>query len=124
MFNDATQRVTEKINTAEAPIGDTSAERTRNQAKLQTVNEILKADKLLKEAVINLFVDNFSVLATHLSQYGELEVLQMRLDLIPGSVPCKSWVRPLNPDQRDNLSNQQGGIKPSTSPWTSLVPVK
>ena len=29
------------------------------------------ADEKLKEAVIKLFLDNFKVLATHPSQYGE-----------------------------------------------------
>ena len=38
-------------------------------------NKILKINKKLKEAVIELFVDHFEVLATHLSQYGETKVL-------------------------------------------------
>ena len=33
-------------------------------------NKILNADEMLKDAVIQLFVDNFKVLATHLSQYS------------------------------------------------------
>ena len=37
-------------------------------------NKILNADAKLKEAVIKLFLDNFKVLATHPSQYGETEV--------------------------------------------------
>ena len=78
-----------------------------------------------------LFIDNFEVLATHPSQYSEMEVLQIKIDLVPGSKPYKSRVRLLNPDQKDNLKKQkdkcleQGVIKPSTSPWASpLVPVK
>ena len=43
-------------------------------------NEKLNIDEKLKEAVIKLFVDNFEVLATHLSQYGETKVLQMKID--------------------------------------------
>ena len=76
--------------------------------------------------MIKLFVE---VLATHPSQYGETEVLQMKIDLIPGSIPYKSRVRLLNPDQKDNMKKQieewleQGVIQPSTSPWASpLVP--
>ena len=34
-------------------------------------NEILNADAKLKETVITFFLDNFKVLATHPSQYGE-----------------------------------------------------
>ena len=78
-----------------------------------------------------MFIDNFEVLATHPSQYGETKVLEMKIDLVPGAIPYKSRVRPLNPDQKDNLLKQidewleQGVIKPSVSPWVSpLVPVK
>ena len=34
-------------------------------------NAILKMDGKLKEAMIQLFLDNFKVLATHSSQYGK-----------------------------------------------------
>ena len=54
-----------------------------------------------------------------------------KIDLVPGSIPYKSRVRPLNPDQKINLRTQidewleQGVIEPSVSPWASpLVPVK
>ena len=63
-------------------------------------NKILIADSELKDAVIKLFVDNFEVLATHSSQYGGTEVLQMKIDLVPGLILYKSQVRLLNPDQR------------------------
>ena len=39
------------------------------------------------EAVIKLFVDNFEVLASHPSQYCETEVLEMKVDLVPGAIP-------------------------------------
>ena len=91
----------------------------------------MNGDKKLKEAVIKLFMDSFKVLATHPSQYGETEVLQMKIDLILGAVPYKFRVRPLNPDQKDNLQKQidegleQGVIEPLVSPWASpLLPVK
>ena len=102
----------------------------RESFKLDS-NAILNDDAELKEDVINLFLDNFEVLATHPSQYGETDVLEMKIDLIPGAVPYRSRVRPLNPDQKGNLRNQldewmeQGVIEPSVSPWASpLVPVK
>ena len=82
-------------------------------------------------AVIKLFLDNFEGLAMHPSQYGETQVLEMKIDLVPGAIPYKSQVTPLNPDQKENLCVQidewlpQGVIKPSVSPWASpLVPVK
>ena len=58
-------------------------------------------------------------------------MLEMKIDLVPGAIPYKSRVRPLNPDQKENLQDQidnwleQGVIQPSISPWASpLVPVK
>ena len=89
------------------------------------MNAILDVDTKLKEAVIKLFLDNFKVLAMHPSQYGETEVLEMKIDLVPGAIPYKSRVRLLNPDQKENLQDQidkwlqQGVIKPSVSPWVS-----
>ena len=54
-----------------------------------------------------------------------------KIDLVPGSIPYKSRVRPLNPDQKINLQTpidewlEQGVIEPSVSPWASpLVPVQ
>ena len=81
--------------------------------------------------MIKLFLDNFEVLAMHPSQYGETEVLEMRIVLVPGALSYKSRVRQLNPDQKENLQTQidewleQEVTEPSVSPWVSpLVPVK
>ena len=81
--------------------------------------------------MIQLLLDNFDVLATHPNQYGETKVLEMKIDLIPGAILYKSQVRPLNPDQKENLQHQidewleQGVIEPSISPWAPpLVPMK
>ena len=77
--------------------------------------------------MIKLFVDSLKVLATHSSQYGETKVLEMKIYLVLGVIPYKSRVRPLNPDQKDNLLTQihewleQGVIQPSVSPWASPV---
>ena len=67
----------------------------------------------------------------HPSQYGETEVLELKIDLVPGAIPYKSRVRLLNPDQKENLQDQiddwleQVVIEPSVSPWASpLVPMK
>ena len=137
-----TQSITGRINDTETRIGSNSVENAekagrkateeekwkfiRESFKLDT-NAILNADAKLKEALIKMFLDNFEVLATYPSQYGET----MKIDLVPGAIPYKSWLRLLNPDQKKNLRNQieewleQGVIKPSVSPWASpLVPVK
>ena len=65
----------------------------RESFQLDT-NAILNADGKLKDAVIKLFLDNFEVLAVHPSQYGETEVLEMKIYLVPGAIPYKSRVRP------------------------------
>ena len=66
-----------------------------------------------------------------LSQYGETEVLQMKIDLISGSVPYKFRVRPLKAAQKENLMQrsydwlEQRVIKLCTSLLASpLVPVR
>ena len=61
----------------------------RESFQLDT-NAILNADAKLKEAVIKLFLDHFEVLATHPSQYNETEVLEMKMDLVPGMILYKS----------------------------------
>ena len=55
----------------------------------------------------------------------------MKINLVPEAILSKSQVRPLNPDQKENLRDQkdewleQEVIKPSVSPWAfPLVPVK
>ena len=52
--------------------------------------------------MFKLFLDNFEILVTHPSQYGETEVLEMKIDLVPEAISYKSRVRPLNPDQKEN----------------------
>ena len=94
-------------------------------------NVILNQVAELKEAVIKLFLDDFSVLALYPNHYGKTDLLEMMIELEPEAVPKRSGVRPLNPDQRSDLKNQINDwihevvIEPLNSPWASpLVPVK
>ena len=55
----------------------------------------------------------------------------MKIDLVPKGITYQSQVRPLNPDQKDNLCDQrdewleQGVIKLSVSPRAfPLIPMK
>ena len=50
------------------------------------MNEILNADAKLKEAGIKLSLDFVEVSATHPSQYGETEVLEMKIYLLPEAI--------------------------------------
>ena len=68
-------------------------------------NVILNQDAELKEAVIKLFLDNLEVLVLYPNHYGKTDLLEMKTELEPGAVPKRSWVRPLNPDQRSDLKN-------------------
>ena len=51
----------------------------------------------------------------------------MKIDLVPGATPYNSRVRPLNPDQKENLREQidewleQGVMEPSVSPWAWVL---
>ena len=94
-------------------------------------NKILNRDAKLKEEVIKLFLENFSMLALHANHYGKTDLLELWIELQPGAVPKRSKVRPLNPDQSASLKEhldewiQQGIIEPANSPWAPpLVPVK
>ena len=72
--------------------------------------------------MIKLFIDNFQGFATHPSQNGETEVLEMKIDLVLGVIPNKSRVRPLNPGQKDNLLTQiNKWLEQGASPWASLL---
>jgi len=83
-------------------------------------NEILNRDAKLKEEVIKLFLENFSILAFHPNHYGKTDLLKLWIELQPGAVPKRSKVRPLNPDQCVNLKEQldewiqQGTKEPAT----------
>ena len=109
-----TQSVTGWINDAKTRIGDASEGNAENagqkadsvqsienrqchkteQEKQKCISEsfqldtnaILNTDAKLKEAVIKLFLDNFEVLAMQPSQYGETEVLKMKVDIVPGEM--------------------------------------
>ena len=61
----------------------------RESFKLDS-NAILNKDAELKEDVIKLFLDNFEVLASHPSHYGETNVLEMKIDLIPVQIPSET----------------------------------
>ena len=92
------------------------------RVKKRVVESDLDVQRGLKEAVIKLFFENFEVLATYSSQYGETKGLEIKIDLVPGAIPTKSRVGPLNLDQKENLQDQidewleQGVIETSVSP--------
>jgi len=47
-------------------------------------NEILNRDAELKEEVIKLFLENFSMLALHPNHNGKTDLLELRIELQPG----------------------------------------
>ena len=58
-------------------------------------------------------------------------MLKLKIDLVPGAIPYKSQVRPLNPDQKNNLRDQinewlePGVIEPWVSPRAlPIVPLE
>ena len=61
----------------------------------------------------------------HPSQYGETEVLEMKIDLDPGAIPYNSRVRSLNPDLREQIDEWWSKELLNEGPWASpLIPLK
>ena len=72
-----------------------------------------------------MFLDNFKVLAMHPSQYGETEVLEMKIDLVPGAILYKS----IEPRSEREFTRSNRGVVRARSDRTfseplGLVPVK
>ena len=95
-------------------------------------NEILtQGHEGLKEEIIEIFMQNFDAVSVNDSDFGDTRLCKYTIDLIPGTKPIRSKLRPLNPIQEKDLQRQIDAwleaevIEPSTSPWASaLVPVK
>ena len=79
---------------------------------MRKLQEIFNKDENLKDEVIKMFLDNFSALALH-NHYRKTDLVELKIDLEP--VHKISKVRPLNPDQKKNLTDQKmSGQIPST----------
>ena len=69
-------------------------------------------------------------LSLHTNHYGKTDLVELQIDLEPGTVPKRSKVRLLKPDQKRKLKDQidewlEQGIEPANSPWAlPLFPVK
>jgi len=69
-------------------------------------------------------------LSLHTNHYGKTDLVELQIDLEPGTVPKRSKVRLLKPDQKRKLKDQidewlEQGIEPDNSPWAlPLFPVK
>ena len=44
-----------------------------------------------------MFLDNFLVLSLHTNYYGKTDLVELKINLEPGTVPKRSKVRPLKP---------------------------
>ena len=95
-------------------------------------NDILtKGEKGIKDEIVDIFMQNFDAVSVSDSDFGDTKLMKYTIDLIPGTKPIRSKLRPLNPLQEKDLQRQIDAwleaevIEPSTSPWASaLVPVK
>ena len=83
----------------------------------------MNKDEKLKGEVIKKFLDNSLALALHNDHNRKTDLVKLKIDLEPGTVPKRSIVRLLNPDQKRNLKDEidewieQGVIEHANSLW-------
>ena len=95
-------------------------------------NEILKTNpKLMKKVKRMIYKHKETFLSPNSQLVGSTSLVEMGIDLPPGTRPVHSASRPLHPDLLLDLESQledwltMGVVQPSKSPWASpLVPVK
>lgn len=92
---------------------------------------ILRQDTKLRQALLQLFLDNFDAVSIQDNDFGKTNLVRFRIDVKPGTQPHKARVRPLNPLQEKDLRRQLDEwldakiIEPTVSAWGSaLVPVR
>ena len=92
-------------------------------------NDLLNRNPQIKGKLLELVREYTDVFAEPESVIGTTDVIEFDIKLKEGSVPHRSKLRPLNPDQQDSLRKQlddwleHGVIEPSESPWAAaLVP--
>ena len=92
-------------------------------------NEMLNAEQ--KTRVLNMFLNNFDAVSTGSDDFGQSDLVQFSIQLLPGSRPHRAKCRPLNPIQETDLHRQltewsdSDIIEPSCSDWAAaLVPCK
>ena len=125
------------INVLDHKPADTlSAEELRERrayisAALQLDDNPNLADPKDKEAVIQMFLDNFDAVSIGEFDYGLTSAMKFHIEIPKGTPPVRAKARPLNPFQEKDLQAQIKAwedakiIEPSLSPWASaLVPCK
>ena len=93
-------------------------------------NKLLTDKPHLKHKIANIFLENFDAVAISDTDYGQTDLIKFKINLEKDAKIIKHKVKPLNPDQLDNLEKQikawkdTGVIEPAVSPWGfRLVPV-
>ena len=105
MGKDDGEKLSRNIN-SDYPTEESKKKFIRESVKIDE-NEILNKDEKLKEEVIKMFQDNFSALVLNNNHYGKTDLVKLKIDLEPGTVPKRSKVSPLNPDQKRNLIDRR-----------------
>ncbi len=85
----------------------------------------------LHKRVVDMFVNNFEVLATHAGECGKTDLVSMKIQVNPGAKPVRQNPRPMAPSlkkefcQQLNSMLQEGIIKEANLPWASpIIPVR
>ena len=92
-------------------------------------NDLL--DQVQKEQIVDIFEDNWAAVSQGGFDLGRSPLLKFKIRLKEGAEPHRARLRPLNPDQAQDLDRQldewldANVIEPSESEWAAaLVPVK
>ena len=92
-------------------------------------NPRLNADPESKEAIIQIFMDNFDAISVSGNDYGKTNLMKFHINIPKDAKPVRASVRPVNPIADVDLRRQlkewtdAGVIEPAMSPWSSaLVP--
>ena len=92
---------------------------------------MLNADPNAKEAIIQIFLDNFDAVSISGNDFGKTDLMKFHINIPKDAAPVRASVRLVNPIADVNLRRQlkewtdAGVIEPAMSPWgAALVPCK
>ena len=112
-------------------------EETDREERRKYLTTELELDKIVllneqeKEELLEIFLDNFDAVSISGEDFGNSNLVQFNIQLLPDTLPHRAKCRPLNPFQEVDLRRQLDEwltsdiIEPSCSDWAAaLVPCK
>ena len=94
-------------------------------------SDLLSNDPKTTREVEDLLLDYFDVISISKTDYGQTQLMELEIDLVPGAKPYKGRCLPTNPREEEDFWcqlqewNRQGVTEPANSPWGApLIPVR